>query len=217
MKKQQYQKQKPKAAPASATAPEPAGGAPVADAAAPGASQPEPAPSTGEEPAPAQDIVAALAAECEGLRDRLLRLQADFENFRKRTQRERGELILRANEDLVSELLPVLDHFELGFHNAESQGVNDSVVEGFRLVFDQMASVLKRFGLEPMDAEGCPFDPHHHEAVTQMPSEVVPAEQVIAQTRRGYRLGDRLLRATQVVVSSGPPASGPAAEGGGES
>lgn len=158
----------------------------------------------------------ALEQELAATRDQLLRLQADFENFRKRTQRERGELILRANEDLVGELLPVLDHFELGLRNAQEQGVSDSITEGFGLVLDQLQGALKGFGVEPLDAEGKPFDPHHHEAVSHIPSDDVAAEQVIVQTRRGYRMGDRLLRATQVVVSSGPAQPPPGADGEGE-
>jgi len=139
----------------------------------------------------------------EVLEDRLLRLQADFENFKKRTHRERGELVRRAAEDLMTELLPILDHFELGFENASNHEANPAVVEGFRIVYDQMVSGLKKHGLEPIDAMGQPFDPHLHEAITHLPSEDHPADSVIQQTRRGYMLGDRLLRAAQVVVSSG--------------
>jgi molecular chaperone GrpE len=138
------------------------------------------------------------------LEERLLRLQADFDNFRKRTQRERLEFGRRANEELMTELLPVLDHFELGLRNARQQGINDSVVEGFQLVYDQLLSALGKFHLAPIEADGRPFDPHVHEAVTHLPSEEHPPDTVMAETRRGYRLGERLLRATQVVVSSGP-------------
>ena len=140
----------------------------------------------------------------EVLEDRLLRLQADFENFKKRTHRERGELVRRAAENLMTELLPILDHFELGFDNASNHEANPAVVEGFRIVYDQMVSGLKKHGLEPIDAMGQAFDPHLHEAITHLPSEDRPADSVIQQTRRGYMLGDRLLRAAQVVVSSGP-------------
>jgi molecular chaperone GrpE len=144
-----------------------------------------------------------LAREREVLADRLLRLQADFENFKKRTRRERGELVRRAAEDLMTELLPILDHFELGFENASNHEANPNVVEGFQIVYNQMVSGLKKHGLEPIDAVGQPFDPHLHEAITYLPSEEHPADHVIQQTRRGYMLGDRLLRAAQVVVSSG--------------
>jgi len=104
---------------------------------------------------------------------------------------------------LMTELLPILDHFELGFENASNHEANPAVVEGFRIVYDQMVSGLKKHGLEPIDAMGQPFDPHLHEAITHLPSEDHPADSVIQQTRRGYMLGDRLLRAAQVVVSSG--------------
>jgi len=137
-------------------------------------------------------------------KDQVLRLQADFENFRKRTVRERAEWYRKANEDLMTELLPVLDHFELGLRSAEEHDADRDVVDGFRLVYDQMLSSLKKFGLEPIDAEGQPFDPHLHEAMTHLPSDEHPEDTVITQTRRGYKLGDMLLRAAQVVVSGGP-------------
>ncbi len=162
-------------------------------------------PETVEEPVDV-DPLTSIQEENATLQDRLLRLQADFENFRKRTQRERSELYVRANEDLVEQLLPVLDTFELGMANAEKSGADSSILEGFALVHQQTLATLERFGLEPLNAEGEPFDPHHHEAITHMPSADVAADSVIAQTRRGYRLGDRLLRAAQVVVSSGPAA-----------
>ncbi len=77
------------------------------------------------------------------------------------------------------------------------------MVEGFQLIYDQLMGVLQRFDLTALDAEGAVFDPHRHEAATYVPSDEHPEDTVIAQTRRGYMLGDRLLRATQVVVSSG--------------
>ena len=138
------------------------------------------------------------------LSDRLLRLQADFDNFRKRTQRERAELIATANEELIEGMLPLLDHFELGLQNARSHEANASVLNGFQLVFDQFMSFLGRFGLVAVDADGQPFDPHKHEAITHLPSDEHPADTVMAQTRRGFRLGPKLLRPAQVVVSSGP-------------
>jgi molecular chaperone GrpE len=162
------------------------------------------------EDAPAEG--AEAGAEQEATEHRLLRLQADFDNFRKRVQRERDEWYQRANDDLVTELLPVLDHFELGLNTAEQHGADPAVTQGFRLVYDQLMRSLEKIGVEPVDAEGCEFDPHHHEAVTHLPSEEHPADTVMAQTRRGYRLGGRLLRPAQVVVSSGPVESEPNAE-----
>jgi molecular chaperone GrpE len=144
--------------------------------------------------------------EEEPLRGQLLRLQADFDNFRKRTQRERSELFLFANESLFLEMLPVIDHFEMGLKSAEGHKADASVTEGFQMVYNQLMDVLKKFNVTPIDAIGEPFNPHRHEAITHLPSDK-PAETVIEQVRRGYMLGEKLLRAAQVVVSSGTPAA----------
>jgi molecular chaperone GrpE len=149
------------------------------------------------------------AAEAD--RDRLLRLQADFENFRKRTIRERNETYRRANEDLMEEVLPVLDHMELALDAAQKHAADEAIVEGFRLVSEQLRAALGKFGLTPIDATEAEFDHNIHEAISHLPSPDVPENHVIAMTRRGYKLGDALLRAAQVVVSSGDP-SAPAAE-----
>ncbi|MEN8255009.1 MAG: nucleotide exchange factor GrpE [Verrucomicrobiota bacterium] len=144
--------------------------------------------------------------EEESLRDQFVRLQADFANFRNRTQRERIELYQRANEDLFLEILPVLDHYEMGLQTAEQHDADKAVVDGFKLVYDQFQGVLKKFNVEPVDAVGEEFDPHKHEALTHMPSDEYAAETCSNQVRRGYLFGDKLLRAAQVVVSSGPAA-----------
>ena len=152
-----------------------------------------------------EDVAPAIEEEeDESLRDQFVRLQADFANFRNRTQRERIELYQRANEDLLLEILPVLDHYELGLQNAEQHDADQAVVDGFKLVFDQFQNVLNKFNLTPIEAVGEVFDPHKHEALTHMPSEEFPAETCSNQIRRGYMFGDKLLRAAQVVVSSGP-------------
>ena len=140
----------------------------------------------------------------EPLRLQLMRLRADFDNFRKRQIRERAEWITRANEDLFIELLPVLDHYEMGLKSAEEHQTENSVTEGFKLVYTQLLDLLEKHNVTPVAAIGEAFDPHVHEALTHMPSDK-PAETVIEQIRRGYMLGDKLLRATQVVVSSGQP------------
>lgn len=142
--------------------------------------------------------------EEESLRDQFVRLQADFANFRNRTQRERLELYQRANEDLLLELLPVLDHYDMGLQTAEQHHSDKAVVDGFKMVYDQFQNVLNKFNLKPIDAVGEVFDPHKHEALTHMPSDEYPAETCSNQIRRGYMFGDKLLRAAQVVVSSGP-------------
>ncbi|NQU38604.1 MAG: nucleotide exchange factor GrpE [Lentisphaerae bacterium] len=138
---------------------------------------------------------------------RLLRLQADFDNFKKRTIRERNETYRRANEDLMEEMLPVMDHLELALEAAAQHNADHAMVEGFRLVSDQLCSVLGKFGLTPIDATAAEFDPNLHEAISHLPSPDVAENHVMVMTRRGYKLGDMLLRAAQVVVSSGDPSA----------
>jgi len=145
------------------------------------------------------------AGEEEELRDRLLRLQADFDNFRKRTQRERAELFSRATEELVEELLPVMDHFEMGLETAEKHQTDPAVTDGFKMVYDQMRKALEKFNLTAVEALGLTFDPHTQEAVSHLPSAEHPENTVMAQVRRGWLLGGKLLRPAQVVVSSGQP------------
>jgi molecular chaperone GrpE len=148
-----------------------------------------------------------VTQEEESLRDQFIRLQADFTNFRNRTQRERTELYQRANEDLFLELLPVFDHYEMGLKTAEEHNADPAVLDGFRMVYDQLQHVLKKFNLAPIDAVGEEFDPHKHEALTHMPSDEYPSEICSQQIRKGYMFGDKLLRPAQVVVSSGPAIS----------
>lgn len=170
--------------------------------AAAGAPEPPPAAApAAEEPAAA--ATDELQADIAAVNDRLLRLQADFDNFRKRTARERSEQHARAIEDLMRELLPVVDHFEMGLSTAEKQGIDPSVRQGLALVLDQLRAALARFGLAAVESAGRPFDPHVHESVAMIPSAAHPRDTVVEETRRGYTLGGRLLRAAQVVVSAG--------------
>ncbi len=148
--------------------------------------------------------VAQLQADIAALKDRLLRLQADFDNFRKRTQKDRALDIQRGAELVLVDLLPVLDHFEMGLAAAREHNTPPGVLEGFELVLSQFQNVLARHGVEPIPTVGQAFDPHCHEAVAHEPSAEVPAEVIIREVRRGYRAGERLLRPAQVVVSSGP-------------
>lgn len=187
------------------------------------APEPAPVPDTESEPEsesiPPADAteapVSGPAAESEAptpelspeevLKDRLLRLQADFENYRKRIDRERKDWAVFANEKLLKDLLPALDTFDLGLANGEKAGAPDALLEGLRLVRTQFETALAKSDVTPIDAENQPFDPNLHEAITHMPSPEVPEGTVIAQTRRGWKMGDKLLRPAQVVVSSGLP------------
>ncbi len=147
---------------------------------------------------PAVDQAATITA----LQDQLLLLRADFDNFRKRTLREKNEIYDAATSDLILEVLPVLDHIQLGIQAAAG---HKAIQDGFRLVFDQLLGVLSKCGLVPFDVEKQPFDPDRCEAISCLASDQAPEGMVLVQIRRGYMLRSRLLRPAQVVVSSGPP------------
>lgn len=138
------------------------------------------------------------------MKDQLLRLRADFDNFRKRTLREKTLLCETANEELLTELLPVLDHMQLALGASNVAGADPAFRQGLLMIFEQLMGILAKFGLEPIDAEGKPFDPELHEAVSCMPSDTHPEGTVIGQARRGYLLKKRLLRPAQVIVSGSP-------------
>jgi len=151
--------------------------------------------------AEAADQVKKLAQ----LQDRLLRLQADFDNFRKRTLREKNDLFDSANQALMLEILPVLDHLQLGIQAASAHQAEPAFREGLILIFDQLMGALSKFGLSPMETENQVFDPNRFEAVNTLPSATEPEGIVLALVRRGYMLRNKLLRPAQVIVSSGPP------------
>ncbi|HMP90476.1 MAG TPA: nucleotide exchange factor GrpE [Kiritimatiellia bacterium] len=167
---------------------------------------PNPAGQNADEPRAAE---APSPSETDLLKERLLRLQADFDNFRKRSVRERAEWQSFATEDLIQDLLPVVDHYELGLATAQKNQTPPAVLDGLKLVYDQLLGVLKKRGVTPIAATpGTVFDPHRHEAISHIASEEHPADVIIAETRRGYMLGEKLMRPLQVVVSSGPAGNG---------
>jgi len=146
------------------------------------------------------------AAKAQDNWDRFLRLNADFDNFKKRTAKDRLEAIKFANEDLIERLLPVLDNFEaaLAVGNTAEAGSMDSLLTGVKMILGQLKSVVKDAGLEEIEAEGKPFDPVVHEALSQEPSDDVAEGHVLRQMRKGYKLRDRLVRPASVVVSGRP-------------
>src|SRR6478609_3598615 len=129
------------------------------------------------------DPVASLQGDLDRFRDLALRTQADFENYKKRAARERDEGIKYANRSLLERLVPIVDNFELGLSAAREEGERSPIYSGMSMVLRQLNDFLTANGLEPIDK--------------------VPEGRVIRQTRRGYRLKDRLLRPAAVVVSSG--------------
>jgi molecular chaperone GrpE len=149
-----------------------------------------------------EDQLGALQAERDELFDRLQRLAAEFDNYRKRSAREQAEQAARANERLVKDLLPVLDDLGRALE-AAADHEEAKLEEGVRLVHRSLGSLLERQGLAEIETNGR-FDPHVHEALLTQPSEV-PEGDVLQVIQKGYSLGDRVLRPARVVVSSGPP------------
>jgi molecular chaperone GrpE len=141
--------------------------------------------------------------EIRQLRDRLVRLQADFENFKKRIDRERAEHLRHATSELVARILPVLDNFERALLSVRPGGAADAVVEGIGLIHRQLLATLEREGLRAMDSVGATFDPELHEAVATDPDEGAPPHTVTQVFQRGYFLHDRLLRPAMVRVRIG--------------
>lgn len=143
-------------------------------------------------------------AEAAKLKDLALRARADLDNFRKRALREKEEAIRYANNGLLERLLPVIDNFELGLDAAKSAADTASILQGMSMVQKQLHDFLKNNGLEEVQAEGEAFDPNKHDAVSQEFSADIPDGHVIRQVRKGYKIKDRLVRASSVIVSKGP-------------
>ncbi|MAS95939.1 MAG: nucleotide exchange factor GrpE [Verrucomicrobiales bacterium] len=142
--------------------------------------------------------------EVEKWKDAAARAQADLENFRKRMARERADAIAYANRNLLEELFPIIDNFEMGLRAAkESDGESSMIYQGMAMVRKQLEDFLSGQGVEVIESDGVKFDPNVHEALKQEPSDTVPENHIIFTMRRGYRLKDRVLRAANVVVSSG--------------
>jgi len=155
------------------------------------------------EGAPEAPAAGAIQQELDDIRGKYVRLLADFDNFRKRVARERADTIRHAGEEIVTDLLPVLDHFELALRQAADP--EEPLVVGVRMVFDQLVAALGRHGLTAIEAQGVAFQPEEHAAVACQPSDEVAEGMVLLQTRRGYRLRDRVIRPAMVIVSGGKP------------
>jgi molecular chaperone GrpE len=153
----------------------------------------------------AVDPLAAVIAERDEYKDRLLRSHAELDNFRKRLQRERDEERRYAVGPIVRDLLPVLDNLQRAVAAAERGGTIEDLRQGMSMVLQQSRELLAKHQVHPISAVGQPFDPNRHEALTQMPSADQPAMTVLQEVEGGYTLHDRVLRPTKVIVSSGPP------------
>lgn len=162
---------------------------------------PEDQAAGGEEQELPGDELAAAQEEIADLKDRMLRMHAEMENLRKRTQREVADAHKFGVEKFAVALLDVVDNLERALEVAD--GNEQGLREGVRRTLDSWHGMMKKFHLERIDAVGKEFDPHHHEALSQMPHEQ-PEGTVVAQHVAGYKLHDRLIRPAKVLVSSGP-------------
>ncbi|MGZ3535151.1 MAG: nucleotide exchange factor GrpE [Thermodesulfobacteriota bacterium] len=136
--------------------------------------------------------------------DRLLRLAADFENYKKRTAKEKEEWTKFANEDLIRAILPFIDNLERAVNHAQKVSDVGVLIEGVRLTLQQLFQALNKFGLSTFESVGKPFDPTVHEAMLVVETDQHEPNQVVEEFQKGYLLKDRLLRPATVSVSKAP-------------
>jgi molecular chaperone GrpE len=162
--------------------------------------------------------LAAKAQEVERLQERLLRLQAEFDNYKKRMAREKTEFLKFATESLLLEFLPALDNLERAVASARAKSANpEAVADGIEMIVRLFRSTLERAGVKPMEAAGHPFDPGLHQAIAQVETADGPENLVVEEVQKGYLLEGRVLRAAMVKVSraASAAASGTADEDAG--
>ncbi len=151
-----------------------------------------------------EEALAARGAEAMANWDKFVRERADLENYRKRVQREKEELLKYGNESLILEILPVIDNMERALSHA-SEEPHVAVIEGIRLTHAMLLSALKKFGVTTIETTpGTPFDPAFHQAMRQVESAELPSNTVVEEMQKGYLINDRLLRAAMVSVAVAP-------------
>jgi molecular chaperone GrpE len=181
-------------------------------------SSPSAEPASAATPAPAtapgpEEALAAKAQEAERLQDRLLRLQAEFDNYKKRMAREKAEFLKFATEGLLLEFLPVLDNLERALVSARAGSANrEAVADGIEMIVRLFRSTLDKAGVKPLEAAGQPFDPGLHQAIAQVETADGPENLVVEEVQKGYLLEGRVLRAAMVKVSRSASATGSGAE-----
>ena len=150
------------------------------------------------------DEQARLAEEALRYKDRLVRLAAEFDNYKKRTGREFTALVKNAGESLITELLPILDNIERALQAPQTSEETRSFAQGFEMIRQQFQEKLEKSGMKEIAAEGAPFDPTLHEAVLAVDNEEHPSDTVINVVEKGYTLNEKVLRAAKVIVTRTP-------------
>jgi molecular chaperone GrpE len=153
------------------------------------------------DPRAASPEMTELAAERDDLKDRLLRMTAEFDNYRKRVERERRELSEAASADLIRDILPIIDDLERAMAAAGDAAADAALVSGVELTHRPLLEQLRRRGVEPVESIGQIFNPEVHEAVGSVPADGRPDGEIVAVFRKGYRAGGRLLRPAMVQVA----------------
>jgi molecular chaperone GrpE len=157
--------------------------------------------SSSKKPNKSLKEIIKLKEEKEQLQDQLLRKIAEFDNYKKRTNREFFDRVQNANEKLITELLPVLDDMERALDHAKQSKEIDSLLEGTELIQKKMIGILEKQGLEPLLAEGEEFNPDNHDALMQIENENVESGKIIEEHLKGYILNGKVVRHSQVIVA----------------
>jgi molecular chaperone GrpE len=159
--------------------------------------------AAGEAASPAPADASELQKQRDQYYDMLLRKSAEFDNYRKRVERERQTLADAAAASIIEELLPLVDDLERALKADTGSEATESYRKGVELIHRQLLDVLRKRGVRPIDSLGAEFDPHYHQAVSHEPAEGRRDNEIIEEFRRGYLLGDRLLRPAMVKVAKG--------------
>jgi len=156
--------------------------------------------TAGNVPSPAEE---KLKEELAAANDKYLRLFAEFDNFRRRTSKERVDLLQTAGKEIIVSLLPVMDDFERAFKAMDNTDDATAVKTGVELIYSKLNNILSQKGLKPMDSVGEPFDADLHEAITNVPAPTAELKgKVLDEMEKGYYLGDKVVRFAKVIVGS---------------
>jgi molecular chaperone GrpE len=157
-----------------------------------------------------EERIAALEAERNEAKDRMLRVAAEFENFKKRSRTTQADAVSEARERVLKDVLDIADNLERATQMDLASGAVDgaAVLKGVTLVLRLLQQKLERYEVRPFEAKGQPFDPRQHEAISRVESADVPSGAVAVELQKGYKIGEKLLRPAMVSVSTGPAAGG---------
>lgn len=156
--------------------------------------------------APSIEEIDRLQQELNEANNKYLRLYAEFENYKKRTNRDKEELIKYGNESLIYELLTVIDNLEMALKHSSGNTSSSGLVQGVEITYKELIKTLEKFGLSVIEADGKPFDPSVHHAMSQIERDDIDENIIIEEYRKGYKLKDKVIRPSLVAVSKKPSA-----------